>query len=121
MPYADTDFFLALIKENDWLSERAEKILRTYKNEIWTSSWTLVELLMLSKEFGLNPENITISIKNLAKIEGDINGIISAAHLMKEKNMKTFDALHAMSCGKDRIISSDSVFDKIGMDRIHLG
>lgn len=120
MPYADSDFFLALIKENDWLSEKAERILKHYRNEIWTSNWTLVELLLLSKEFGFDPENIILSIKKLANVEDDIDIIAAAAHLMKERNMKTFDALHAISCGKDKIISSDSVFDAIGLNRIPL-
>ena len=120
MPYADSDFFLAILKESDWLSRKAETILDEHKNNIWTSCWTLVEILMLAKEFGLDPEAVIISINKLVRIEGSVNTILSAAHLMKEKGMKTFDALHAVSCGHDKIISSDSVFDNICIERIKL-
>lgn len=120
MPYVDSDFFLALLKEGDWLSKKAEGILKKYKSNIWTSVWSVVEILMLTEEFGLDPENVVLSIKELSRIDGDVNSLLSAAHLMKEKKMKTFDALHATACKKDLIISSDSVFDKVGLERIRL-
>ncbi|MBI2579814.1 MAG: PIN domain-containing protein [Candidatus Aenigmarchaeota archaeon] len=120
MPYADSDFFLALIKEDDWLSKKAENILKDYKDQIWTSNWAIVEILMLAKKFGLDPENIILSIKKLAIIEGDITPVIAAAHLMKEKGMNAFDALHAITCRDNKIISSDPIFDRIGLERISL-
>ena len=120
MPYADSDFFLALIKESDWLSKKAEKILREYKNNIWTSQWTLVEILMISEEYNLDPEIIVNSINQIAKIEGGAERILAAAHLMKESSMTVFDALHAVSCRRDKIRSSDSIFDDIGLERIRL-
>ncbi len=66
MPYADTDFFLALLKENGWLGKKAEKVLNDYKGGIWTSQWTLVELLLLSKKYGMNPEIVVVSAKEIA-------------------------------------------------------
>ena len=120
MPYADTDFFLALLKGEDWLKLKAKKILENYKDSIWTSSWTIVEILMLAKEFKLDPENIVTSINAMVQVEGDINVLLATAHLMKEKNMTTFDALHAVCCKNDAIVSSDSIFDRIGMKRIKL-
>ena len=48
MVYADTDFFLALMKESDWLQEAAKRILEEYSDEIWTSPVTLIELLLLA-------------------------------------------------------------------------
>ncbi|MBI2583280.1 MAG: PIN domain-containing protein [Candidatus Aenigmarchaeota archaeon] len=120
MPYADSDFFLALIKEEDWLAERAEKILEQYKGRIWTSHWVIVEILMLAKKHNLDPENVIFRIRQLARIEGDFLILIAVAHLMKERGMRVFDALHALSCGHDSIISSDRIFDKIGLERIKL-
>ena len=120
MPYADTDFFIALLKESDWLSKKAERILAENKGSLWTSNWTLVETLLLCQEFGLDPEIVTLSIAELARVEGDMNQILMAAHMMKKFKMKTFDALHAASCGSDTIISSDSIFEKAGLKRIPL-
>jgi len=120
MPYADSDFFIALLKEGDWLGTKAESVFKRYKGRIWTSKWTMVEILMLSKEFSLDPENVVISIIQIADVEGGVEELMSAAHLIKEKGMKTFDALHAVSCKGDKMISSDSIFDKIGVERIKL-
>lgn len=120
MPYADSDFFLAILKKDDWLKEKAEKILKENRDKIWTSDWTVVELLMLAKEYGLDEEKLVFSMSTLSEIDGDINKLLSAAHLMKEKGLTTFDALHASSVGDDFIISSDSVYDKIGLKRIKL-
>ncbi|MBI2674928.1 MAG: PIN domain-containing protein [Candidatus Aenigmarchaeota archaeon] len=122
MPYADSDFFLALMKEDDWLQEIAERLLKEYKGKIWTSNWAVVELLLIAKEFGLDPEVIVSSIGKIARIEGDYGELLTAAHLMKDKGMTTFDALHAISCTSkdDKIISSDSVYEKIGLERIRL-
>ena len=120
MPYADSDFFLALIKKSDWLKAKAETALEKYSGNIWTSEWAVVEILLISKEFGLDPENVVVAIKELARIEGNVDKIISAAHLMKEKGLNTFDALHAVSCKNDEIISSEHVYDKLGLKRINI-
>ena len=120
MPYADSNFFLALLKKSDWLNPNAEKLLKKHKNNIWTSGWTIIEIFMLSEKFGLDPESVVTSIKEMARIEGGSSLLLSVAYLMKEKYMNTFDALHAISCGKDRIISSDGKFDEIGLKRIKL-
>ncbi len=46
--YAETDFLLALIKEDDWLSDRTEKIYRENKEEIWRSEYALIGLMMVA-------------------------------------------------------------------------
>jgi hypothetical protein len=35
--YADTDFFLALLKESDWLKGSAERLLQQYSRRICIS------------------------------------------------------------------------------------
>ncbi len=40
--YAETDFLLALIKDNDWLGEAAETVYRTRRDELWTSQCTRI-------------------------------------------------------------------------------
>lgn len=121
MPYADSDFFIALLKEEDWLGARAKEILGQYKGSIRTSHWAVVEMLMLAKKYNLDPENLVFRIRQIAAIEGDFAALLGVAHLMKERGMNVFDALHAISCGHDIIISSDKVFDELGLRRIRLG
>ena len=120
MPYADSDFFLALLKKEDWLNENAKRILKKYSGKIWTSEWTIIEIFMLCNRYNLNPEVVINSIRQLVEIRGDVALIFSVAHLMKEKDIKTFDALHAITSSNDKIISSDSIYDIIGLDRIKL-
>lgn len=121
MIYADTDFFLALLKSEDWLKDKAVQIYKNYKGQLWTSGWTVVELLLIIERFEIDPERLIADIFSLVSIkDADKEKLSYAAHLMKKYNMSTFDALHAASCGSDKIISSDSIFDKIGLERINL-
>ena len=125
MVYADTDFFLALMKKSDWLQEAAKRILEEYRDEIWTSPVTLLELLLLAEEYELDPERLLIDVLEIAKLEGGETGpFISAARYLKEHKTGVFDALHAAFCaagGIDcKIISSDKVFEKLGLERIPL-
>ncbi len=46
--YAETDFLLALIKDEDWLGDAAESVYHEHQDELWTSRFTLVELLMVA-------------------------------------------------------------------------
>lgn len=60
MIYADTDFFLALLKENDWLQTSAKKLLAKHKGSIWTSPVTLIELMLLAVKCDLDPSLIDL-------------------------------------------------------------
>ena len=53
MPYADTDFFLAIANSDDRLNSRAIKVLKDYEGEIYTSVMTLVELSLVSVRKGI--------------------------------------------------------------------
>jgi len=53
--YADLDFFLALLKKNDWLKSKAEKIYKDNYKEIWTSTITLQEIILYAVREGHNP------------------------------------------------------------------
>jgi predicted nucleic acid-binding protein len=78
-------------------------------------------MLLLAEEYKLDPERVVVDILEIAEVKGiDINILLLTSHLMKHKNVNVFDAFHASFCGKDEIISSDSVFDKLGLKRISL-
>ena len=121
MPYADTDFFLALLKPSDWLRKPAQRLLREHKGNTWTSGWTIVELMLIAKRFNLDLERVVMSVFELTEVRGiNRDAALGASHLVMSKGMNVFDSLHAMTCGDDSIISSDKVFDEIGMKRIIL-
>ncbi len=114
MTYADTDFFLALIKETDWLKTRASRVLRRYRIFLWTSIVTIIELLLLSERFTLDPERVVMDALEIAPVrDTEPRTLLLAAHYMKENKLHTFDALHAAFAKDDEIISSDKAFDRI--------
>jgi predicted nucleic acid-binding protein len=117
MVYADTDLFLALLKPSDWLKENARKIYERYRGQITTSEATLMELLILSKRFSLDPVRLMAAVMAMTDIEDE--AYLRAAYYMKEHGLNPFDALHAAKCG-GTIISSDKAFDKLGIKRIKL-
>ncbi|HIH22514.1 TPA: PIN domain-containing protein [Candidatus Micrarchaeota archaeon] len=122
MAYADTDFFIALFKPNDWLKQSAIAINNRYKNELWTSGATVVEIFLICKEYNLDPLDITVALFNIAEVRDmDRQTAIAAAHFMKDHGLSPLDSFHAAFCGNDKIISSDSVFDKLGFERIRIG
>ena len=117
MIYADTDFFLALMKPNDWLKENAKKILERYEGQITTSETTFLELLIVAKKYNLDPIKLTSAVMALTGIEEDV--YLRAAYYMKKHGLNAFDAFHAAKCG-GVIISSDKVYEKVGIKRIKL-
>ncbi len=117
MIYANTDFFLALMKPNDWLKENAKKILERYEGQITTSETTFLELLIVAKKYDLDPVRLTSAVMALTGIEDDV--YLRAAYYMKEHGLNAFYAFHAAKCG-GVIISSDSVYEKVGIKRIRL-
>ena len=123
MIYVDTDFFLALLKKQDWLKTSAKSLLRKYQHQLWTSTATLIELLLVASNYKLDPERILIDALELVEVrETEAKKYLVAAHYIKDKDVGVFDAIHAAFCGrKGKIISSDKVFDKLGLERIQLG
>ena len=122
MIYADTDFFLALMKKTDWLKTPALSLYEKYKGDIWTSPTTLIELLLVAEEYELDPERIVMDAMLLAELRGGVPKTYAlAGWYVKTRGVGVFDALHAAFCGNEcQILSSDKVFDKIGLKRIPL-
>ena len=115
--YADTDFFLALLKGSDWLKANALKLLDKYKNNIHTSEVTYVELMLLSQKYHLDPVKVVADVMAITKTSDTT--CLKAAHFIKENRVNVFDAFHAAHAD-DSIISSDSVYDRLGIERIRL-
>ncbi len=117
MIYADTDFFLALLKPSDWLKKNAERIKNEHEGDIGTSEVTFIELLLISKRFNFDPVKLTSAVMAICGIHDDIY-LKAAMNVAKGGNV--FDAFHAAHC-EGTIISSDDVFEKLfGLMRIPL-
>ena len=119
--FADTDFILALIKDSDWLKKNAIKILKEHKGKIKTSVSVMIELAYLCKRFKIDTLKVFANILEIIKVDEQTYSICMQAALYIEKyKLAVFDAFHAAHCGNDKIISSDSAYEKIGLERIKL-
>lgn len=119
MPYADTDFFLALAKEDDWLARRAEAIRDEHEGQIWTSLPTFIEIAYNAEEYDIHLEQAAAEILELADI-GVEDQIIFQAYAYINDGLGVMDAFHAAAAGEDAIISSDGKFESVGLDRVAL-
>jgi len=121
LTYADTDFFLALIKATDWLKSPAQRLFETYRDKLWTSVVTIIEVLLLAERLQLDPERLVVNVSEIAEVRGvERTTLLLAAHFMKEYKLHTFDALHAAFAQGDEILSSDRAFDRVGLKRVPL-
>jgi len=110
--YVETDFIVALIKDSDWLKQSAEKVYEDKKDQLWTSKYTLIELLILSERNEWNPVRIISAATQLVEVDEDTEDVKAAASHMEENDYTPFDALHLVKSGKDKIISSDKDYDQ---------
>jgi hypothetical protein len=117
--YADLDFWLALLKDDDWLADRAESLLDKHEGELEVSLATFIELFLVEERFTFDRERAVTAILELATYESDPNVVYQASENI-DKGLNTFDAFHAaLSTGS--IISSDRAYDELtGVNRIRL-
>jgi predicted nucleic acid-binding protein len=118
MIYADTDFFIALVKDDDWLQERAATIAVENEGEIYTSRATLLELLMISDRFEFDRMEALTYALEIASIAEDEDILFQAADYMEQNGLTAFDAYHVAYADEDPIISSDKAFDDVTINRI---
>jgi predicted nucleic acid-binding protein len=118
MPYADTDFFIAIANSDDRLNSWALKVLENYKGEIYTSILTLVELALVSVRKGIPVERMIASVLTIAELK-DVSKqkALAAAHLIDHYKIGVLDAFHASLCNGE-IISSDRIYEKLDVKRI---
>ncbi len=117
--YADLDFWLALLKDDDWLRDRAEALLAAHEGELEVSMATFIELFLVEERFAFDRERAVTAMLELATYSGDPDVLYQAsAHI--DDGLTTFDAFHAALSGGS-IISSDTAYDELGgVDRSRL-
>ncbi|MFC6863079.1 PIN domain-containing protein [Halomicroarcula sp. GCM10025817] len=109
--YAETDFLLALTKDEDWLGDAAETVYRKHQDELWTSQFTLIELLLVAYREGLDTERVITNAAALLEVRGDVDTVVAAATYVEDNGFTPFDALHLVESGGDTIVSSDECYE----------
>jgi len=117
--YADTDFILALIKDDDWLTGPAEKVYTQNKDVIWTSRYVLLETFMVAYREGWDTREVLANVEDLIEIRESVEEIFKASVKVEEDNMTPIDAVNVVVSRDDKIISSDQKYDK-NTDRLKL-
>ena len=119
--FADTDFLLALIKNSDWLKKNAIKILAEHKGKITTSISVIIELAHVCKRLKINSLETFAHVFDIINVDEETYSIcMSSGFYIEKYNLDVFDAFNAAFCGTDKIISSDSAYDIVGIERIKL-
>ncbi|MCU4801390.1 PIN domain-containing protein [Halobacteria archaeon HArc-gm2] len=109
--YAETDFLLALIKDEDWLGDAAETVYREHRDELWTSQFSLIELLMVAYREERNTERVVANAANLVDVRGDVDTVVAAATYVENHGFTPFDALHLVESDGDTVVSSDESYE----------
>jgi len=117
--YVDLDFILALIKGEDWLKEKAEDIYKKHKDELWTSDFTLLELMLVAYREKKNIIKTLTNAEALIEVRGEPDDILAAANYVESEDMTPFDALHLVKSRDEPILSSDDSYDGFS-ERIEL-
>lgn len=117
--YVETDFILALIKDDDWLQDRAEVIYAERGDDLWTHRDTLIELMMVAYREGWNVERVVADTNALLEVTGDTDSVLAAASHVQEHGFTPFDALHLVNSKRAPIVSSDDSYDEFS-ERIPL-
>lgn len=118
MIYADTDFFIALVKDDDWLQSNAAEVAVENEGDIYTSRATLLELLVISDRFEFDRMRALTYALEIASVPEDEDVLFQAADYMDEHGLSAFDAYHVAYAGDDAIASSDKAFDDVAKERI---
>lgn len=116
--YADTDFWVALLQDDDWLTDRAEERYGEYGDDLEVSLTTFVELFLIEEQFPFDRERAAISILEIADADVDEQVVFQASEYIDD-GLNVFDAFHAARAG-DTVLSSDNAFDGSGVERVQL-
>jgi hypothetical protein len=117
--YAETDFLLALVKADDWLGESASAVYREHRDELWTSQFTLIELLLVAYREDRDTERVVANAIELLEVRGDVDTVLAAASYVEQEGLTPFDALHLVESDGDTIVSSDKSYDGLA-ERVEL-
>ncbi len=119
--YADTDFFLALMKDSDWLKNNARKVYEKHKGDIVVTPFTIAEIMIVCQRENIPLKKTLFQISRISKLDLVSWDIFFRACDYVENGATIFDSLLMAFCGEDNtIISSDKIYKKFGFDVIDL-
>ena len=119
--FVETDFLLALAKDDDWLQEGAETVLD--EREITTSPFAYLEVLIILERHQFDYVRLFSNLLDVVPVgDEDEQQIVLKAVAYFEDGMTPFDAFHAATAETRGllILSSDKAYEGVDPDRIPL-
>ena len=126
--YVETDFLIALVKDEDWLRTSALRALDEYE-EIHTSILAYAEVLVLlydreTSEYEIDAPRAIANLLELVPIfpEAHEDAVLAAAAFLDDYHLTPFDALHAgiVATGEGAVLSSEKDYSTVGLERFPL-
>jgi predicted nucleic acid-binding protein len=123
--YVETDFLMALLKEEDWLRDAALSSLDE-RDDIHTSILSYAEVLVLfydreASAYEIDAPRAVANLLELVPIEpaSHEDAVLAATVFIDEHDLTPFDALHAgvAATNDETVLSSDRAYDSVGLDR----
>lgn len=94
------------------LHDGIKLVYRDDRDELWTSQFTLVELLLVAYREDRDVERVVTNAAALVTVRGDVDAVVAAASYVADHGLTPFDALHLVRAEGDRIVSSDGAYDE---------
>src|SRR3989338_7419732 len=91
--YADTDFFLAIMKNSDWLKDKAKQIYEENKENLFVSPFTVAEIMIICKRENIPIKETILQISRMAKLENISWDIFFKSSDSIENGATIFDSL----------------------------
>ncbi|MFC4540453.1 PIN domain-containing protein [Halosolutus amylolyticus] len=119
--FVETDFLIALVKDSDWLKQRAEEVLE--EHEVVTSPFSYLELLIIRERHEYDYVRLFANMLDLVPVRTDEERqiVLKAVHYYEE-GMTPFDSFHAATAETHglAIFSSDKAYEEVDPERLPL-
>ncbi|WP_254838807.1 PIN domain-containing protein [Natronomonas marina] len=119
--FVETDFLLAIAKDDDWLQGRAESFLDDH--EVVTSPFAYLELLLVLERYQFDYLRLFANLLEVVPVgdESEQQVVLKAVAYF-EDGMTPFDSFHAATAETRglSILASDRAYDEADPERLPL-
>jgi len=119
--FVETDFLLAIAKDDDWLQEYAEDVLED--QEVVTSPFAYLEMLLVLERHKFDYVRLFANLLDVVPTGNETEQqLVLKAVTYFEDGMMPFDAFHAATAETRglSLLSSDKAYDDVDPQRIQL-
>ena len=119
--FVETDFLLAIAKDDDWLQERAEDVLA--EREVVTSPFAYLELLIVLEHHQFDYVRLFANLLDVVPVGNEEEQqIVLKAVAYFEDDMTPFDSFHAATAETRglSVLSSDKAYEDVDPERLPL-